>query len=307
MVDKRIIALGFFDGVHRGHGSLLSRCAQMAAVHRCRSAALTFADHPDKLVYGKDPELINTKEDRALLMQRRYGIDEVLMMPFDRTVMEMPWQDFFEMLVGQYRAAGLVCGHDFRFGARGEGDAEKLTALCRQRGIPCQVIPEQRCDGVVISSTYIRELLRQGDVERAARFLGHYHMLSGRVISGRQIGRTLGFPTANLAQPQGLVPLRHGVYACRVHLEDGFYMAVTNVGTRPTVNGSHVTIEPWILDYNGDLYGKDIRLSFHAFLRPEENFGSLERLKAAVLENERQTRAYFQDDGWQKEEIPDVI
>lgn len=307
MIDRRIIALGFFDGVHRGHGCLLRECKRLAQLHRCRAAAVTFADHPDRLVYGKSPALINSEADRALLMQKKYGIDEVLLLPFDEQIMHMPWQDFFTLLVQEYQAAGVVCGHDFRFGARGEGDAQKLAALCRQRGIPCQVIPEQRCDGVVISSTYIRELLCRGDVERAARFLGHYHMLSGRVVCGRQIGRTLGFPTANLAQPEGLVTLRHGVYACRVHLEDGFYMAVTNVGCRPTVNGHHVTIEPWILDYDGDLYGKDIRLSFHAFLRQEEKFASLEALRAAVLENERQTREYFRSIDPKKQEILDVI
>lgn len=307
MIDKRIIALGFFDGVHRGHGCLLRECRRLAQVHRCRAAAVTFADHPDRLVYGKSPELINSQTDRALLMQKKYGIDEVLTLPFDEQTMNMPWESFFDLLVEQYQAVGVVCGHDFRFGARGEGNAQLLTQACARHRMPCVVIPEQRRDGIVVSSTYIRQLLHQGQVERAAEFLGHYHMLSGRVISGRQIGRTLGFPTANLAQPEGLVTLRHGVYACRVHLEDGYYQAVTNVGCRPTVNGHHVTIESWILDYDGDLYGKDIRLSFHAFLRPEEKFESLEQLRSAVLENERQTRQFFRSRDSENREILDVI
>ncbi len=307
MIDERIIALGFFDGVHRGHGQLLAQCRKMADTHHCKAAAVTFSNHPDGLVFGKSPELINSDADRALLMQRKYGIDEILMLPFDEKMMNMPWRDFFDMLCREYGAAGVVCGHDFCFGARGEGNARSLQQVCSEIGIPCVVIPEQKHDGITISSTYIRGLLQAGNVEQAAEFLGHYHMMSGRVISGRKLGRTLGIPTANIAPKEGLVELRHGVYACRVHLEGGYYMAVTNVGNRPTVNGHHVTIEPWILDFDGDLYGKDLRLSFHRFLRPEQKFASLDELKAAIGADAIKTRDYFCDLNLDKCKIMDVI
>ncbi len=307
MIDKRIIALGFFDGVHRGHGQLLTQCRKMADTHHCKAAAVTFSNHPDGLVFGKSPELINTDADRSLLMQKKYGIDEVLMLPFDKKMMNMPWRDFFDMLCREYKAAGIVCGHDFCFGARGEGNAQCLKQACAEAGMPCEVIPEQKIDGITISSTHIRSLLQDGQVEQAAEFLGHYHMISGQVISGRKLGRTLGIPTANIAPKQNLVQLKHGVYACRVHIEDEYYIAVTNVGKRPTVNGHHVTIEPWILDFDGDLYGKDIRLSFHKFLRPEQKFASLEELKAAICEDEKATRAYFSNIKPDNCKILDVI
>lgn len=307
MTDKRIIALGFFDGVHRGHGQLLAQCRHMADIHRCKAAAVTFSKHPDGLVFGKSPELINSEADRALLMQKKYGIDEVLMLPFDEKMMNMPWRDFFDMLYRDYQAAGVVCGHDFCFGAKGAGNAQRLQEVCAEVGIPCVVIPEQKLDGVTISSTYIRKLLQEGNVEQAAHFLGHFHMVSGQVISGRRLGRTLGIPTANIAPQEGLVQLKHGVYACKVHIEDGYYMAVTNVGKRPTVNGHHVTIEPWILDFDGDLYGKDLRLSFHKFLRPEQKFASLDDLKAAILKDEKKTRDYFSNLNPENCKILDVI
>lgn len=307
MIDKRIIALGFFDGVHRGHGQLLAQCRKMADTRHCKAAAVTFSNHPDGLVFGNRPDLINTEADRALLMQRKYGIDEVLMLPFDKKMMNMPWRDFFDMLCHDYQACAVVCGHDFSFGAKGMGNAKRLRKACAEVGIPCVVIPEQKCDGITISSTYIRGLLQDGNVEQAARFLGHYHMMSGKVISGRKLGRTLGIPTANIEPKEGLVQLKHGVYACRVRIEDSCYMAVTNVGKRPTVNGHHVTIEPWILDFDGDLYGKDLRLSFHKFLRPEQRFASLDELKAAIWNNEQETRDYFVNTNLKNCEIMDVI
>ena len=152
------------------------------------------------------------------------------------------------------------------------------------------MVPEQEMSGVRISSTYIRELLTQGRMAEADTFLGHPHVLSGTVVSGRHLGRTLGIPTANLHLPEGVIVPRFGVYACRALAEGRAYPAVTNVGTRPTVGGHHITVEPWLLDYDGDLYGKKITLEFLDFLRPEQKFDSLEDLKAAILKNAEQTR-----------------
>lgn len=159
----------------------------------------------------------------------------------------------------------------------------------------CDVIPRVELDGVTISSTHIRTLVEAGELEQAARFLGHPHILSGAVVHGNEIGRTLGSPTANLPVPQGVIAPGFGVYATRVHLPDGTHPAVTNVGVRPTVSsqGRAVIVEPWILDYHGDLYGQNIRVEFHARLRPERKFPSLQALRGAIGENAAQTRAYF--------------
>lgn len=292
MEEKTIYALGFFDGVHMGHQALLAECRRMADSLGCKAGVVTFLGHPDTLVSGVTPGLINTPADRARLL-RRFGMETIIELPFDKQLMTMPYLTFFRLLVGRYHAAGLVCGHDFRFGDRGEGNAEKLRAACAQQGIPCVVIPEQRKDGIPISSTHIRTLLEQGEMEAAAGFLGHRHLLTGIVVPGRHLGRTLGIPTANLILPKDLLIPRFGVYICRATVDGASYPAVTNVGTRPTVSGSNVTVEPWILDLDADLYGRELTLEFYKFLRPERKFPSLEELGSEIRKNAAETRKYF--------------
>lgn len=294
MKEKTIYALGFFDGVHLGHGALLNACRNMADTLDSKAGAVTFTRHPAALVAGKATPLINTAEDRKYLMQTLYRLDSVIELPFDEALMKMPWQDFFDLLLAQYGAAGLVCGFDFRFGYRGEGNAAVLQKACRERNIPCTVVPEQQADGVTVSSTHIRSLLETGQMAQAVRFLGHPHILSGTVVSGRHLGRTIGIPTANLVLPEGLVELRHGVYACKAHAEGKTYLAVTNVGTRPTVGGHRVTVEPWLLDFSGDLYGKPLTLEFYQFLRPEVKFPDLAALQAEIQKNAREVREIFE-------------
>jgi riboflavin kinase/FMN adenylyltransferase len=295
MESKKIIALGFFDGVHRGHGALLTVCREMADRLDCKAAALTFSSHPEGLVTGTAPKLLNTVSCREALMKQLYQLDTVITLPFDREMMTMPYRTFFLMLVRRYGAAGLVCGEDFRFGNRGEGNGEKLAALCRQAQMPCTVVPQQKLRGIPISSTHIRSLVEAGDMEQAMEFLGHPHSLTGAVVPGKRIGRTLGIPTANLVIPGHIVQPKKGVYACKALVEGESYCAVTNVGNRPTVGGHVVTVEPWLLDFKGDLYGKTLTLEFYKFLRPEKKFDSLEALKEAIRENAEQTRNFFTD------------
>lgn len=292
MKEKIIFALGFFDGVHLGHQALLSACKALAAKHDCQAGVLTFIGHPDTLVLGKTPTLLNTPYDRRQLLTE-YGMGTVVELPFDRALMNCPWQDFFHRLVEEFGAAGFVCGEDFRFGYRGEGNAEKLQQLCKENNLPCAVVPQQTLDATVISSTHIRTLISQGNIAEALRFLGHPHILSGKVVSGQKLGRTMGIPTANLSIPDDLLLPKFGVYACRVHTDSGTYLAVTNVGNRPTVGGEHLTVEPWLLDFSGDLYGKEITVEFHAFLRPEKKFPTLAALQEEIQRNKVQTLDFF--------------
>ena len=289
---KTIYALGFFDGVHLGHQALLEACRHLAEGNGCAAGAVTFASHPDTLVMGKTPLLINTVQDRQRLLLA-YGVRDVLVLPFDEELKNMPWRDFLEDLL-QKDAAGFVCGEDFRFGSRGEGNARLLADFCRERELPWAVVPEQCLDGVRISSSHIRSLLEEGQTEAANRFLGHPHFLTGEVVTGRKLGRTLGIPTANLLIPEGVVQLRYGVYACKAVVDGQELLAVTNVGNRPTVGGHRVTVEPWLLDFEGDLYGRIITLQFHAFLRPERKFDSLEELRKEIQKNALQTRKIFE-------------
>lgn len=288
MKEKTIYALGFFDGVHKGHRALLKGCRKLAQEHGCEAGAVTFITHPDTLVTGKTPLLINTAQQRQEML-REFGIFSVTALPFDEQLMNMLWQDFLEDLV-QKGAAGFVCGDDFRFGFRGEGTAALLADFCKERGLLWAVVPAQTVDGIRVSSTYIRQLLEDGEMEQAVRFLGHPHCLSGEVVSGRGLGHTIGIPTANLTLPEGVVCPKYGVYACKAVVDGREYTAVTNIGNRPTVGGHHTTVEAWLLDFDGDLYGKKLTLLLYAFLRPEQKFGSLTQLQAEIRKNAEQTR-----------------
>lgn len=294
MKKRTIYALGFFDGVHMGHQALLAECRRLADATGCNAAAVTFASHPDTLVLGKTPKLINTIEDRIRLLKDA-GMDEVIVLPFDKKMAACPWQDFLNLLRESYGAEGLVCGHDFRFGNRGAGNAALLMDYCRQNHMSCAVVPEQTLDGITVSSTHIRSLLEAGKMEEAALFLGHPHILTGEVVSGRKLGRTLGIPTANLSIPEEVVMLPFGVYACKAIAEGREYLAVTNIGSRPTVGGHRITVEPWLLDFAGDLYGKSLSLFFYRFLRPEQKFPGLDALKEEIQKNAGETRKFFEN------------
>ncbi len=289
---NKIFALGFFDGVHLGHQALLSACCELAQQLGAQPCAITFQQHPQTLFSNDPPKLINTNADRQRLL-RIYGMGSVFSYPVTKAVMGMPWETFLEELLNA-GAVGFVCGNDFRFGNRGEGNAQKLEGFCRERNLAFRVVGDQMLDGLRISSTHIRTLLEQGEMEQAVRFLGHPHILTGEVVTGRKIGRTIGIPTANLAIPKEVAQLRHGVYACKATVEEQTFLAVTNVGSRPTVGGHVVTVEPWLLDFKGDLYGKTLRLEFYSFLRPERKFDSLEELKGEIQKNALQTREFFE-------------
>lgn len=293
MEQKTVFALGFFDGVHLGHQALLAECRCMADSMGCQAGVFTFLGHPDALVNGVNVGLINTPADRLGLL-KKYGMDTVVELPFDRPLMNMPYLSFFRMLVDTYHAAGVICGENFRFGCRGEGNAERLLELCRCEGIGCTVVPELKKDGIVISSTHIRTLLERGDVQAAEGFLGHRHILTGTVVPGRHLGHTIGIPTANLTLPAELLTPKFGVYICLATAEGKSYPAVTNVGMRPTVGGHHVTVEPWLLDFDGDLYGKELTLEFCRFLRPENKYPSLEQLKSQIEKDGLETRKFFE-------------
>ena len=293
-MNETIFALGFFDGVHIGHQALLKTCREMARERGCRCGAVTFGTHPETLVHHQAPVLLNAPRDRELLLKEKFHMDTVVTLPFDEQMRSMPWENFLRMLCRDHGAAGFVCGDDFRFGFKGQGNAALLKDWCRQQGLPCAVVPEQTQDGIRVSSSYIRQQIETGDMATAVRFLGHPHILRGTVVHGKQLGRTLGVPTANLRLIPGMVVPRFGVYACRCIIDGEAWPAVTNVGTRPTVEGQSVTVEPWILDYSGDLYGREITLEFYYFIRPEQRFSSLEELKAEIHRNAEETRRYLQ-------------
>ena len=304
--QRRVIALGFFDGVHMGHGALLRRVKETADRLGAVPAAFTFDRSPAAAITGKAVPLLSTLEDRNALMNGLYGIQELVVAPF-HTMQHMDWEDFIQSyLVGELRVVHVVAGHDFHFGYMGEGNPERLKAKCQALGVGCDIIPKVELDGVTVSSTYIRTLIAQGEMERAVEFLGHPYRLTRQVTHGKRLGSRLGFPTVNLRIPEGVIVPAFGVYATHVWVlpdypdyrpctpGEGPYMAVTNVGVRPTVeDGDQVTVESFLLDFDGDLYGRTVRVEFYKYLRPERKFPSVEALAEEIQHNADQTREFF--------------
>ena len=295
--NRRVIALGFFDGVHRGHGALLQTVTEKAKELDATASAFTFDRSPTAAITGQVVPLLSSVEDRAWLMRTYYGIQEVIVSSFDG-MMRMDWQDFItEYLAKELGVVHVVAGHDFHFGYMGKGNPQRLQETCAKLGIGCDIIGKVEVEDITVSSTYIRTLVAQGEMDRAVEFLGHPHVLTNWVTHGKKIGSSsLGFPTVNLQIPSPVIVPAFGVYATQVSVSGQRYTAVTNVGVRPTVqdNDGRVTVEGFILDFSGDLYGKELRMEFYHRLRGEQKFPSLQALSDEIRHNAQQTREYFQ-------------
>ena len=289
-MEKSIFALGFFDGVHIGHGALLERTKALAAELGAKPAVISFDVPPVKSV-----SLISSPYDRRQDILRFYGIPDVYFLHFNDELRHMPWQDFIDLLINDFGAGGLVAGYDFRFGYKGAGNAQLLSQRCSQMGIPCAVCSKVTVGGETVSSTAIRRALEAGDVEMANLYLGHSYSVSGFVQTGLRIGRGLGFPTVNISYEDNVLIPRHGVYVTTVEIEGGeSCSAVTNIGVRPTVGGrDRVTVESNLFGFSGSLYGRRIRVNFHKFLRPEIRFSSTEELRQHMAQDRRNAENFF--------------
>lgn len=295
MNHKRVIALGFFDGVHLAHAALLQKTRARADALGVTAAAMSFDTHPDTLVFGCAVPLINTAKERERLMRERFGIDEVLLAHFDEAMMHMHWHDFItDYLIAQLHACHVVCGHDFHFGDGGAGTPDRLREACGKLGLGCDVIDKVTLDGQIVSSTYIRQLLLAGEAARATRFLGHRHLVSGTVVRGAQNGRAIGFPTANIPfAPNVLVPKR-GVYLAEATAQGRCYPALVNIGVHPTAGAlPSPVLEAWLQGFDGDLYGQEISVELATFTRPERPFSSMQALQRQLERDKQDLQEFF--------------
>lgn len=292
---RRVVALGFFDGVHMGHAALLKLAVQRAKELDATPSAISFDVHPETLTHGKQIPLICSNEGRESLMSRLYGIDDVILIHFNYDTMNMPWEQFLDQMVENFGAIHFVVGYDFRFGQRGRGNVTNIGLYCRKNGLGYDVVPAVSIDGLRVSSTEIRGLLQTGRMELANKMLGHPYELTDVVRHGFKLGTKMGTPTVNMRIDRDMLVPRHGVYATKVYLEDGrIYPGVTNIGVRPTVSGgNNVTVETFILDFSGDLYESNIRVEFFHFIRPEKKFESMDELQQQILKDADTARAYF--------------
>jgi riboflavin kinase / FMN adenylyltransferase len=277
-LGRTVATVGNFDGVHLGHRHVIATASEMAAdLGGLPVVVVTFDPHPMAVIRPDiAPPALTTLERRAELLSAA-GADAMLVLPFSEEIAHWSPERFVSVvLVGALQVAGVVVGENFRFGHRARGDA---ALLARQDGFETRVAHMVELDGEVVSSTHIRGLVTAGEVERAARFLGAPFQMRGTVVHGDKRGRTLGYPTANLVpEPQLVVP-DHGVYACRAEVDGEVHVAAVNVGVRPTFRtGRGLLVEAFLLDFDGDLYGRRLRLDFEARLRGERRFESAEAL-----------------------------
>lgn len=284
-----VIATGFFDGVHSGHRLVIDTLLSEARARGEQSLIVSFWPHPRAVLQsGADSLRYLSSREGRMDMLRSLGVDEVLSLRFTREFAAMNCREYLQMLCRDFQCSALVLGYDTRFG-REQAGPQEIAAQAREMGLGAVITPPVLYEGTPISSSRIRTALAQGDVALACNLLGRPYRLEGVVVSGNRIGRTIGFPTANmkLYEPLMLIP-RPGVYSSRVHVLGKEFEGMTNIGTRPTVSDRDVlTIETHILDFDEMIYGLDISVDFVGRIREERRFPSLDALKAQLQQDIR--------------------
>lgn len=292
-----VVTSGTFDGVHIGHQKILKRVKECTRQSNGQSVVITYWPHPRLVLFPEDNDLmlLSTIEERIEEL-RNFGIDYLLIIPFTKEFSRTSSRKFItDVLVRTINTKVLVIGYDHRFGKNREGSFENLKARSAQYGFEVEEIPRQDIDDIGVSSTKIRKALEDGDIQTANRYLGRNYTFTSEVVEGNKIGRTIGYPTANLALPKNhkLIPA-HGVYAVWVRMEESRYGGMMNIGFRPTVDGKQLTLEVHILDFNQYIYGQSLTVEFVEHIRKEQKFDGLEALKAQLAKDKEATASVLQ-------------
>ncbi len=322
------VALGNFDGVHRGHQKVIQPILQVSGASlplngqsesnlvnlpnlktschpqpdtqtgRIYATMATFSPHPREFFSGHALKLLTPRSEKVEQLDS-LGIEQLVLLPFDRELASLSPHDFVEKILVKYlQVTHVSVGEDFHFGYRRSGTSKELQAIASTYGIDVTIVPLQTCEGERISSSLIRQSLEEGDIPKANRLLGRNYTLNGMVVQGQQLGRTIGFPTANLQIPPEKFLPRKGVYCVRVHSASlSCHWGVMNIGERPTVQGTSLTIEIHLLNWSGDLYGQTLTVSLEQFVRPEQKFASLDALKTQIQADCEVARAFFGNGG----------
>jgi riboflavin kinase/FMN adenylyltransferase len=292
-----VVTIGTFDGVHIGHKAILKRLVTTAKKNDLDAVVLTFFPHP-RMVLQTDSsiKLINTINEREDLMSKT-GLDHLIIHPFTKSFSRLTALEFVrDILVRKLNIKKIVIGYDHRFGRNRNANIEDLKAFGLTYGFDVEEISAQELNEVAVSSTKIRNALKLGDIKTANTYLGYSFMLSGTVIKGKAIGRTIQYPTANikLSQDYKLVP-KEGVYVVRTIIDNKLVYGLTSIGTNPTVGGTLKTIETHFLDFKDDLYDKNLTIEFLASIRDEKTFGSIDALKSAIQNDELFARNFLKN------------
>ena len=275
------LALGYFDGVHRGHKAVINSAVNFARINNTKSAVVTFKDHPCCYFWKVAPKYILTRKMREEKIAA-LGIDYLFELDFEN-ISGLPAEEYLkDILIKYFMPSAVSTGYNHYFGYKKSGDVKYLEQQANKFGYRYLKIQPQKIDNEVISSTAIRRLLFDGKIERANAMLGYKFSISGEVVRGQQIGRTIGFRTANLIYPQELIELPFGVYSVNVIFENSLLKGIANFGMRPTVSGKFALLEVHILNFDRDIYGQNITVEFNKMIRAEQKFPSLEDLKRQI-------------------------
>lgn len=293
--ERPVVALGNFDGVHIGHQRLLAEAVRLSfSIRGSKAMVWTFLETPRSVIGATPiPEICTVTERMDLF--RRAGVTYCALEHFD-TIRELSPEEFVDtVLVGQLSCAAVVCGFNFRFGKDGSGDAAMLKTLLAERDIPLTVIDPVTVEGTVVSSTHIRALIEAGEMEEAAKFLGYSYFIDATVLHGKQLGRTMGFPTINQSIESSRVRPKSGVYCTTCDIGEDVYVGITNIGSRPTVNEDEASVncETYIVGTDEILYGRRVRVNFYRRLRDEKKFDSVEALQDAIARDKKAAEDYF--------------
>ena len=272
------VALGSFDGLHSGHLSLVNKIIELANENKGRSIVYTFKNHPRTLIKGATPpKLLMDNESKEEILEA-LGVDLIYFEEFNEEYMKLTPEGFIKYLCEKFKVKGIVVGFNYRFGYKNIGNIEMLKELSTKYGYELYVMEPCNYENEVISSTRIRNELFNGNVDKAMKMLNRPYIIKGKVVHGKKLGRTIGFPTANLDYSKEILIPSKGVYYTNVEWQGKIYKGITSVGNNPTVNGNKLTIETYILDFNNDLYGHNIKVYFIKKIRDEKKFNSIDDL-----------------------------
>lgn len=297
--QKTIVTIGTFDGVHAGHQKIIQRLQELKKETGGETTILTFDPHPRKVLFPTqtDLRLITTTEEKCALLDR-FGVDNVIIYPFTQAFSKLHADEYIGQIIAKGLNTGrLVIGYDHRFGSNREGNIDTLKRVAGRFDFTVEEIPAQDIDHINVSSTRIRKAIEEGDMDTANRFLGYPFFVTGEVVKGKQLGRTIGYPTANIhiEDPDKIIP-KIGVYAVMVWLNGRSYKGMLNVGVNPTTDTDNkLKVEVNIFDFSDDIYGQVLKVEFIRRTRNEEKFGSLDELRQKLHEDSVECRRILKD------------
>jgi len=279
IIQKSVVTIGNFDGLHMGHQVLIKKATEYAKSNNISSVVFTFKNHPVNYFKPNSIKNIITNDDKVRILESM-GVDYIINIPFDEYMTKISGLDFVkEILLDTLGAKKIIVGYDFTFARNKEGNINLLQELSSKYGFKLEIVNPIKLDDIRISSTYIRNLILNGNIENVYKYLGRNYKLSGEVIHAKKLGRTIGFPTANISINKDMIIPKVGIYATKVYVNGEIYYGATNIGYNPTVNGDRLSIETNILEFNEDIYGKVITIEFLERIRDEKKFNGIEELK----------------------------